>query len=64
VTYQSLLIFLYAGIFSNELMSLRQGLINNYETMQIISVSYLLEATDHYRNKCANFQDFIMHNKI
>jgi hypothetical protein len=45
-------------------MSLRQGLINNYETMHIISVSYLQEATEYYRNKYANFQDFIMHNKI
>jgi hypothetical protein len=57
VSHHSLIIFC-AERFSNELMSIGQGLINNYETMQIISVRYFTKVTGHDMNMYAKFHIF------
>jgi hypothetical protein len=57
---QSLIIF-RARIFYNDLISIRQGLNHNYETMRRINVFYFVQGTGHYMGMYARFYFVIIY---
>jgi hypothetical protein len=57
---QSFIIF-RARIFYNDLISIRQGLNHNYETMWRINVFYFLQGTGHDMGMYARFYFVIIY---
>jgi hypothetical protein len=54
-------IFYYVEIFSREIISVKQGLINIYYTMQIRNMCDFIQVSDHQWSWHAKLQDSNLH---